>query len=508
MAGENLQAFEKLKETTANSLDSREKAELNEISSIDFQSQKAKIENKTFNIGWKTMKLKDIVDKLQFDATWNKATLNWQSIALRSELWAAIQVYAIAHNKPVGSTRIDGSVWRNTVSWLTLAQTETRSRQVNRSPETTENISIGNLTTTSFTQYFSEYNKKIFINRKIINSTNWALNPINKSTYQTDKSLKFRYLFNGKTVELNIPISMDSNYHVNPKNLADKIVKEAARQEGNINTNNSNERAEDGINSFKVDDIKDPVIKKWATLKNIKFHVKNYWNNGRMLIADKNWKDIGGDRSGGWFMMTNTEVLTNGKFDKAKFNKKLTSICYAKAKPAVREDFDKTLASINKKSPSALTTKSGTQSYVTRCTNLLKSINGMGHASDFADLKWQTNALKEKYESQWAYIDASTTVKESTAAINYYLRNDGFSRNFDNIIATLKKVVWGGVYRKWQWKYELNYKNTLRGAYWKIWKKDEYTRAVDSLIRQLNGKTIKVWGETIKYQFVAQNRNG
>jgi hypothetical protein len=64
---ENLKAFEDLKETTANSLDAKEKADLNKISPEDIRSEKDKVGDKMFVVDGQSMKLKDIAKNLKFD---------------------------------------------------------------------------------------------------------------------------------------------------------------------------------------------------------------------------------------------------------------------------------------------------------------------------------------------------------------------------------------------------------------------------------------------------------
>ena len=122
MAWEKLQAFKELKETTENSLNETEKTNLNKINADDIRAEKTMIWDKTFKIDWQDMKLKDIVTKLKISSDGRTATLNWKQIAKISELWAAIQVYVIANDKGVGSTKIDWWVWKNTIIWIQSAQ--------------------------------------------------------------------------------------------------------------------------------------------------------------------------------------------------------------------------------------------------------------------------------------------------------------------------------------------------------------------------------------------------
>ena len=161
---ENLKAFEDLKETTANSLDAKEKADLNKISPEDIRSEKDKVGDKMFVVDGQSMKLKDIAKNLKFDVAWTTATLNWKKIARWSELWAALQVYAIAYNKSIGRFLIDWKLWTNSVAWLQGAQTEAKVGTAPRQPEKPEDSdevkeqNVGRLLNAIYTDYVGRYN--------------------------------------------------------------------------------------------------------------------------------------------------------------------------------------------------------------------------------------------------------------------------------------------------------------------------------------------------------------
>ena len=73
---ENLKAFENLSEEGKDRLSAKEQTDLNKISAEDIRSEKEKIGEKTFKVDGQTMKLKDIVEKLQFDPDGKTARLN------------------------------------------------------------------------------------------------------------------------------------------------------------------------------------------------------------------------------------------------------------------------------------------------------------------------------------------------------------------------------------------------------------------------------------------------
>ena len=172
MAWENLKAFENLKENKNASLNSQEKADLRNISLRDIQSQKEKIWNKTFLIGSESMKLKDIVNSLVFDEKWNRAQIKMRdnllvTIGWGSELWAAIQVYAIANNKSIGDSWIDWMVWKNTVKWLQSTQNAVRA-EGRKNPETLDDQdevkeqSVARLVNAIYTEYVGKYSNESY----------------------------------------------------------------------------------------------------------------------------------------------------------------------------------------------------------------------------------------------------------------------------------------------------------------------------------------------------------
>ena len=81
MAGENLKAFDQLKETTAWSLNQKEKADLNAINQSDIRAAKSEIGEKRFTINGTSTSLKYIVENLKFDKSWQRATYAWKEIA-------------------------------------------------------------------------------------------------------------------------------------------------------------------------------------------------------------------------------------------------------------------------------------------------------------------------------------------------------------------------------------------------------------------------------------------
>lgn len=137
-----LTAFENLKENVRDSLQTHERDALRALSTTEVKKQKDEIWKKSFSVDWKPMKLKDIVANLDFDPKGNVAKVKIEegkfvTIGWQSELWAAIQVYAIANNKSIGDAWIDGKVWKDTVKWLESTQNSMKAEGTpKKGPET------------------------------------------------------------------------------------------------------------------------------------------------------------------------------------------------------------------------------------------------------------------------------------------------------------------------------------------------------------------------------------
>lgn len=350
---ENLKAFESLKENENASLSSKEKADLRKISPDDIKSQKEKVWEKSFVVDGKSMKLKDIVKNLIFDEEGEKAELkiNGKKVAIgwESELWAAIQVYAIAHNKTIGRAWIDGKVGRDTVKWLQSTQNAVKADERSKKnpetdPQSKENmLGWDELLVKPFTKYVKpEKNIPLFKERGIMDPQTGCLTPTNKSSYKKDKMLKFDYNFGWKILKVEVPIVENKYNEINAKALADSIRKATIDRQNEHKIDQKNKAVEDGIDDFKEKNITDSLIRKWATSKGIDFVCKTY-DNGRVAIFDKNRKKISYEGIKSWgFMINNTDLLTNWKFDAAKFNAKLKEKCNAVALAEVRADLAKT----------------------------------------------------------------------------------------------------------------------------------------------------------------------
>ena len=257
MAGENLKAFDQLRETTAWSLSSKEKVALNAIDQNDIRAAKSRIENKTFSVDGRTMTLKYIVENLKINKSWDRATLFWKEIARGSELWAAIQVYALAHNKSIGPAVIDWKVWRWTVRWLEITQTDMKAEW--KAKEVTsqwEKIWIKDLATHVFTTEFNTLaSTRKFKNMWILTSDGY-LNF--KNTYPTplDQNWNCHISYisqqDGKQKTLSVKIKKDINDKVDCLTIAKDVKTAVENAENKIYKNNKESRIISWIDNYNI----------------------------------------------------------------------------------------------------------------------------------------------------------------------------------------------------------------------------------------------------------------
>jgi len=276
---ENLKAFDQLKETTAWSLSQKEKADLNAINQNDIREAKTRIENKTFVVDGRTMTLKYIVENLKINKSWDRATLFWKEIPRKSELWAAIQVYALAHNKSIGPAVIDWKVWRWTVRWLEITQTDMKAEW--KAKEVTsqwEKIWIKDLATHVFTTEFNTLTStKKFKDMWILTSDGY-LNF--KNTYPTplDQNWNCHISYisqqDGKHKTLSVKIKKDINDKVDCLTIAKDVKIAAENAESKIYKNNKESRIISWIDNY---DIGQSKLSKKAKAYLRDNHIVNYW---------------------------------------------------------------------------------------------------------------------------------------------------------------------------------------------------------------------------------------
>lgn len=289
MAG-NLKAFENLKENENASLSSQEKADLRKISPEDIRSQKEKVWDKAFTVDGKSMKLKDIVKNLTFDWEGEKAELeiNGKKVAIgwQSELWAAIQVYAIANNKTIGRAGIDGKVWRDTVRWLQSTQNKMAAEKKENkepTPESWDKLDVNQLDTHNFTPEFNALKKTQRFQEMWVLKQYWELNIVKWKYWKVlnDKGecqIYYKSKEDGLDKKISVKVDLDVNNKIDSKALAKKIVDIVEKSENVL----AKEKKENNIvNSVESFDVRKLSPKSQAYLKK-----KNFILNNKLDLKD------------------------------------------------------------------------------------------------------------------------------------------------------------------------------------------------------------------------------
>lgn len=467
---ENLKAFENLKETTTGSLDQKEKTALNNLKEADIRAEKDSIWNKTFNVDWTSMKLKDIVSKLKFDSAWTEATLNWKKIARQSELWAAIQVYVIAYNKDVGKFLIDGKVWKDTIKGIEGTQTDMKTESKNKNKEQTESeykwelIWTKDIKNKPFTKAFNSLWTGVTATYKSnwVMDGDWYLLGVNNISGATD-SCKVTYKranWESKTVDVKLGKNADDL--VNTKTLAQNIKKAVEKNEDKLKLEERIKAVTDGINNYPETSISDPIVKKWFKHKNPDFKFqKSYEKDGKRYaviknVKDKEWKRI--ERH-----ISFDKILDgNWKYSVWKYAWALVDIYKNQAIAYAKSELNKA----NEVAHGA----GGIDNKISWYKWVIDEINSYGKDKD------KFNAEKQEAVKQKNYREAVNKVNDVKVKINK-------TTDFDEQLKQLKRIVYVEI--KPNVATKVSYNNNFEDNYTNVGKKDEYVREVSQLAKKV-----------------------
>lgn len=470
MAWEKLQAFKELKETTENSLNETEKTNLNKINADDIRAEKTMIWDKTFKIDWQDMKLKDIVTKLKISSDGRTATLNWKQIAKISELWAAIQVYVIANDKGVGSTKIDWWVWKNTIIWIQSAQNSIKAetwRTPDKPGQNIENLdNIDEILTKNLLKYFwdSAEQKKYSETYKILDTNTWKLI---WTLDKTNKKLVVRYdsVYDSydwqkhKTVTVPFDKFLNTDKTVDTSKLV-KSIKDA------IQSNERSDRAEvqrksiqEWIDNYKESSIADALMKRYLieTEKDFKY---GWTNNGLVKIINK--------KTGNYWNVDQKVLLdSNNKFSSWKFAWELVNHYKTYA---INREKDKLAKA--KKDVQGLTTSKKIEKY----QSIIDEVNWFWdkYKNDFAAEK--NDAVKRK----WYY----ETVKKISNVRNIIENPKSTQQDKIKALSTVV-VVKDGVWSDGVAIKVIDYSNNVSAKYAAVNAKASYNNEISSLVRKV-----------------------
>jgi hypothetical protein len=84
-----------------------------------------------------------------------------------------------------------------------------------------------------------------------MNPQTGCLTPTNRLTYLQDKKLKFDYKFDGATLKVEVPVKEDKYHQIDPKQVADDIIKATINRQNEHKIEKKNQTVEDGINNFE-----------------------------------------------------------------------------------------------------------------------------------------------------------------------------------------------------------------------------------------------------------------
>lgn len=481
---ENLKTFESLKENGNASLSSQEKADLRKISPDDIRSQKEKVWEKSFVVGGKLMKLKDIVKNLAFDEEGEKAELkiNGKKVAIGwgSELWAAIQVYAIAHNKSIGRAWIDGKVGRDTVKWLQSTQNsvkaEERAKKTPEKPVDQDEVkeqSVARLVNAIYTEYVGKYKDakyNLLDTRPGVNQGTLIKKRLDGNkvtiTYKSaiwDKEYQ-EIVVDASTCKVWKQYSVDKFWKAIENAISKKEAELKKAEDERIAKEKLNAKQEAIVKGVESFDIKKFSAKAQAYLKE-----KNFVYGNRLDLKDGlfSWTGIAFDEKWNlhfWkaFYMTKSQIdstFVGGKFNSDKFKSILSPYLDKKA-----DEYFKNKANMMANWLGTVTVNSlnDAEKKVNEADREIKKIEGLW-VSVTPENKKAVEVRKNQIQILKEYKDVSTAMEEKLnnlikkveytegAVLQYNALRDFYislkekkeSYNWKNVYNVYSKISWG-----------------------------------------------------------------
>lgn len=527
MAWENFKQFEALKQTTKNSLDWIEKAQLNKVSERDYRKALSTIEGQQFKIDGLKIEgrdptLKQIVEKLTFSADWKTAYLNWKAIEASSELWAALQVLVIANDYSVWSCKIDGTVWKDTISGLQNLKTKYLA-EVSQTPqqpttperrESKEKFPERNAVELVNHWYYENligiYSQKKY---NILNDEGYIKNRIKKTDIEMRGQqelvpITYKSAVTKETITLKIDAKVayeDEAY--SPTKFWKEIEKQIKAKEDALQKKEDerlskekldadNKVIADGINKYSRNSFKDKVVLKYVKDKSIDFKEAKVGSDGKVKFDDSN-KD--GNKT--WTISECRKKLLNkdGTFNSQKFEAMMTNQYENNALTYVEWELlksEKGLVMVINDEADAVT-------YIKKCEALITEINWYNR-KEYNEIKDRVllskqNAEKKKqnFETQKknneAYKEASKEMNNDLSTIESY-GNSGKVTNIAPALNLMKKYIaltevpwsYGNAYKKWQ------YTNVCK-KYEAVAKRAEYVSNVNNMEENL--KKLRIYFE-------------
>ena len=471
-----------------NSLDSKEKQELQNLSVEAIQKQKADLGNVTFDVWSKKGKRLEEIVKNFSTATgcveWKDAkgnVIERVKVEKRSDLAAAIQVFVLANGKhisvnPIAANNeakwIDGIVWTNTKSWIDAYKNTVREVKpkkpdvVNRTQF--ERCTVKGLGTYPFAKVFDSIAKGKSRELKKMNvlDEDWCLR---KSKYRIKGSEAIIYYvsnIDGKSHSINFNIKKDLSWEVDVLQFAKDIVTKI----NNAEKVTSKEKREAGIvSSIESFDIRKFSAKAQQYLKDHRFVAGNKLDLADWLFS---WTWIAFDWKWNlhfWsaFYMTKSQVdslYVNWKFSEDKFKSILGPYLDRKANEYYLGKANKALTSLKSSKvtigwvPEVETSIQNTENLMNRYVKLwisnlpdYKKIleNKRQEVSDmkkYADVyKWMHTMLSEiekKINKSMSPVEIKN-IKDMVISMDAWLAKKSYMYNNENVYGVYSKVANG-----------------------------------------------------------------
>jgi len=415
---EALNTVDNLKETSKWSLDEKEKNLLNSLTKTDIDWKRQTLEDKKFKIDGKwDVLLSKIIEDMVISADREKSTLYWKPIARGSELWAAIQLYIILHNKSVGTPKIDWKVGKYTNEGIADTQTALQAGG-NRNREVISNwekVWINDIDDKTFTKYFNNLGagtadkyKKLWVLKN-----GWQLNIVLDSNNQPlTVHMHWANCLYVKTNhgQVAVPFKMDWNDMVDLQDLSKAIIEAVDQNEAIRLANKNYEKVKAWIDNFDENNITDALIKRFTTDKKLNFTCEKK-NNGKLII-----KAVSTERRNKWKVLyTSSEIAStsmldnNWNFDQTNFQTQLDTSFRKKAAEHVNKVYmdklnDNVILASASSDPNEL------KRNIDLCSTYLTEENALSSKTDLNSSKTAITTRKTDLINKREYVTDSNTL--------------------------------------------------------------------------------------------------
>lgn len=456
-------------------LDEKEKSEISKVEKKDCQAAKD-------TLGWKKVngvKLSELMKTFEYNVKHvngrnvyeSFVTINGtkKKIDTRSDLWALIQMYALANwVANVWSTGIDWSIWEKTITGLNQAKLIPEKGNNGNKIDTNETdntykwewVTQRTLDDHAFNKDFDSIRNGLYdeyVTNKVLKQSGFLTHTVTESERNAGK-FNLTYTRNNwetKTVVINLK---KTNNTINTKTLAEDIKMAVEKSENSIEAEIQRKSIQEWIDDYNERSIKDPLMKSYLT-KTEKDFKYGWMDNGLVKIINTKTGNY-------WSVNKNVLLGSDNKFSSWKFAWELVNHYKTYA---INREKDK-LAKVKKDTQGKNTTDK-----IKDYKSIINEINGFWDKYQNAFATERTDAYKQK-----EYYEVVNKVSNAKKTIENPKSTQQDMENALKGVVTVEDGVSNGVAIK-----IIDYSNNWRAKYAAVGQKDGYNNAISSLVKKV-----------------------